>query len=74
MEPSTPLCEQIGNALRQSSLPPLRRIVVEQRGDVVVLTGRVQSYYQKQMAQETVLPLLGGRELANRVLVEQPES
>ncbi|QJW97429.1 hypothetical protein FTUN_5003 [Frigoriglobus tundricola] len=35
----------------------------------VVITGRVSSYYLKQMAQETVRPVLGARTLLNRVEV-----
>ena len=35
----------------------------------VVILGSVQSYYLKQLAQETVKPHLGGRLLLNRVMV-----
>ena len=34
-----------------------------------VLRGRVNSYFQKQLAQESVLPLLGERRLRNLVTV-----
>jgi hypothetical protein len=37
--------------------------------NAVVIRGVVPSYYLKQMAQETVMPLLGGRTLVNRVSV-----
>ena len=69
MVSATAIRDQVTQALQHSHLPPLRRIAVEQNGDVLVLTGRVQSYYYKQMAQETVLPLLAGRELANQLTV-----
>ena len=36
---------------------------------MVVINGRVSSYYLKQLAQEAVMPVLGGRELRNRVAV-----
>ncbi|HZY84411.1 MAG TPA: BON domain-containing protein [Gemmataceae bacterium] len=56
-------------ALRQSHLPPLRKLVLEETGDAVVIQGKVSSYYLKQLAQETVMPLLEGRRLHNRVVV-----
>jgi hypothetical protein len=56
-------------ALRQSPLPPLRKLVLEETGEAVVIQGKVSSYYLKQLAQETVMPLLDGRKLLNRVVV-----
>jgi hypothetical protein len=56
-------------ALRQSPLPPLRKLVLEETDGAVVIQGKVSSYYLKQLAQETVMPLLEGRQLLNRVVV-----
>jgi hypothetical protein len=56
-------------ALRQSPIPALRKLSVEETEHTVVLSGSVSSYYLKQLAQETVMPILGSRELDNRVLV-----
>jgi hypothetical protein len=42
---------------------------IEETESGVVISGRVSSYYLKQLAQETVLPLLDRRELVNRVTV-----
>jgi hypothetical protein len=42
---------------------------LEETDDTVVIRGVVPTYYLKQMAQETVMPVLGGRELHNRVSV-----
>ena len=56
--------------LRHSPIPALRRLRVEENDGQVVLTGSVASYYLKQLAQETVMPLLDGRRLDNRVCVE----
>ncbi|HKB35611.1 MAG TPA: BON domain-containing protein [Gemmataceae bacterium] len=56
-------------ALRQSPIPALRKLVVEENDASVVLVGSVSSYYLKQMAQETVMPHLDGRTLLNRVSV-----
>jgi hypothetical protein len=55
--------------LRQSPIPALRKLSVEESHTGVVITGRVSSYYLKQLAQEAVMPLLDHRELLNRVMV-----
>ena len=62
---SPPLAE----ALRRSKVPALRRVAVVQTDAEVILTGTVASYYLKQLAQETVLPLCEKRRLINRVEV-----
>jgi hypothetical protein len=56
-------------ALRHSPIPALRKLGVEETESTVVLMGSVSSYYLKQLAQETVMPVLEGRELLNRVAV-----
>ena len=60
-------------ALTSSPLGQLRRLVVTVDDTQVVITGQVSSYYLKQMAQETVRPVLGTRTLHNRVEVN-PEA
>ena len=68
---ATPLLTQSRalEALRQSPIPALRKLVVEETDGTVVLLGSVASYYEKQLAQETVMPFVDGRELHNRVMV-----
>ena len=56
-------------ALTSSPLGQLRRLIVIEDDTQVVITGQVSSYYLKQMAQETVRPLLGERTLLNHVEV-----
>jgi hypothetical protein len=56
-------------ALQHSPIPALRRLNIEESEQEVVLTGSVSSYYLKQMAQETILPVIGPRTLRNRVTV-----
>jgi hypothetical protein len=56
-------------ALRQSSHPALRRLALEESDSAIVITGRVSTYYLKQMAQEAVMPMRGVRILINRVTV-----
>jgi hypothetical protein len=55
--------------LRQSPIPALRKLCVEESEEAVVILGCVSSYYLKQLAQETVMPVLDGRQLLNRVNV-----
>jgi hypothetical protein len=55
--------------LRQSPIPALRHLSVEESDHSVILSGSVSSYYLKQLAQETIMPILGSRELHNRVSV-----
>jgi hypothetical protein len=56
-------------ALHHSPIPALRKLAVEETDSDVVLKGSVASYYLKQLAQETIMPVLAGRELHNHVLV-----
>jgi hypothetical protein len=56
-------------ALHHSPIPALRKLAVEESDTAVVLLGSVSSYYLKQLAQETVMSVLDGRELQNRVAV-----
>ncbi len=55
--------------LRESPIPALRRLLIEETEAIVLIKGKVPSYYLKQMAQEAIMPLLDGRALDNRVLV-----
>ena len=57
------------DVLITSPLPQLRRLVVTVNDVEVVITGRVSSYYMKQLAQEAIRPTLGDRRLLNRVEV-----
>ena len=60
---------QAERVLRQSPIPALRKLSVEESGSGIVISGRVSSYYLKQLAQETVMPLLDHRQLLNQVTV-----
>jgi hypothetical protein len=59
----------IVRALTQRNMPALRRVSVEETDTTIVLTGTVPSYYMKQLAQESALPLCGQRRLVNRIEV-----
>jgi len=58
---------QAAQALRLSSHPALRRLIVEGTEQALIISGRVTSYYLKQLAQEAVMPVRGPLELVNRV-------
>lgn len=55
--------------LAASSQCEVRRLEVSADGGVVTLTGRVSSFYFKQLAQESLKRALAGRTLCNRVEV-----
>jgi hypothetical protein len=63
---------QAEQALRQSRIPALRKLRVEDTEEALILDGAVGSYYLKQLAQEAVMPILGHRTLQNRVTVVRP--
>lgn len=55
--------------LRQHERPELRALSVSVSPYQIVLTGRVTSFYLKQLAQECVRPAAGGRLVVNRIAV-----
>jgi hypothetical protein len=69
MTPPLVLNSPVELVLRESPLPALRRLSIQETEASVMILGRVPSYYMKQLAQETVMPVLGGRSLVNRVTV-----
>jgi len=69
MSPTAAAVSPAAEALKRSAHPALRQLCVEETEAAVVITGRVSSYYLKQLAQETLMPLRGTRELHNRVSV-----
>ncbi len=58
---------QATHALKRSSHPALRRLSVEGTEGNLVLSGQVSSYYLKQLAQETIMPIRGELGLVNHV-------
>ena len=47
----------------------LRFLRVDRSANQLELTGRVGSYYHKQLAQETIRNIAGGMQMVNRVQV-----
>jgi hypothetical protein len=66
MSSTTLESSRASQALRASALPALRRLSLQETEAVVVINGRVSSYYLKQLAQEAIMPTLDGRELQNQ--------
>lgn len=56
--------------LAKSPIAEVRRIRVEQDGNRVLLSGRVRSFYAKQMAQETIRHAGDGLHIVNSVNVD----
>ena len=69
MSTSTLEQSRLALALCRSPIPALRKLTLDESDNSIILQGRVTSYYLKQLAQETLLPLLEGRQLLNRVQV-----
>jgi hypothetical protein len=69
MSPTIVEHTRASQALGRSAIPALRKLSLEETEAVVVINGRVSSYYLKQLAQEAIMPVLEGRELRNRVAV-----
>lgn len=58
------------SALHSSPIRILRDLRVDQDGETLVLSGRVQSFYQKQLAQELVRTVAAECELINSIHVQ----
>ena len=46
-----------------------RHLRVEETDESIIISGKVSSYYLKQLAQETIMPVRGSLLLINQVLV-----
>lgn len=53
--------------LAESSVRELRLLRVDRSANDLRLTGRVRSFYHKQLAQEAVRSVAGGLQVVNRV-------
>jgi len=54
-------------ALQASPIFALREVRVEQTGESLLLSGRVSSFYHKQLAQEVVRAVANGVEVVNTI-------
>lgn len=69
MSTSTLEQSRLALALQCSPIPALRKLRLDETETSIIIQGQVTSYYLKQLAQETILPLSNGRQLLNRVHV-----
>lgn len=53
--------------LANSSVRDLRSLRVDNKANELQLSGRVRSFYHKQLAQETVRSVAAGMQVVNRV-------
>ena len=64
------LCQKAVDALQRSHIFALRDLEVNLVGDDLVVSGRVESYYYKQMAQEVIRAEVPATRLINQVKVD----
>jgi osmotically-inducible protein OsmY len=57
-------------ALSTSPIYVLRELQVKRIDDALILSGRVDTYYHKQLAQEVVRAVSGGLNLVNSIIVD----
>jgi hypothetical protein len=60
---------QAKSVLARSRIFDLRKLCVESDGDCLVLRGKVDSFYHKQLAQELVRSAVEGTEVVNAINV-----
>ena len=58
------------SALMASPIYALRQLNVERSGGTLLLSGRVETFYYKQMAQEAVRTVCDGLQVVNSVDVD----
>ena len=66
-----PLLHRIDSAIRKNPFVLHRRVFLESTQGKVILRGRVDSYYQKQMVQEVLRGMDGIAEISNELEVEE---
>jgi hypothetical protein len=59
------------SALRNSPIQALRDIRVERDGEMLILSGMVETFYLKQLAQEALRGLTPGLHLVNEIFVNE---
>ena len=64
---TTHVATQAAHALKKSSHPALRNLSVEGAEGNLIISGKVSSYYLKQLAQETIMSVREGLRLVNKV-------
>ncbi len=61
------------SALAASPIYELRDLLVEQAGESLLISGRVTSFYHKQLAQEIVRTVVGSVQVVNSIHVDKED-
>jgi osmotically-inducible protein OsmY len=73
-----PRSESVAQAAKarlcQNPYSPVQRVTCECRAGILILRGRVPTYYHKQIAQEAVSGLEGVEQVVNETEVVRPAS
>ena len=73
-EPSVPtVLRAVNKRLQSSTYSSLRTIKCEQRRGILILQGVVPTFYEKQLAQETVRHIPGVDKIRNEIDVVHPK-
>ena len=60
----------VRDAFLTSPIHGLRELEVEQHGDSILISGKVNSFYQKQLAQEVVRHMHPDVQIVNSIVVD----
>jgi len=60
----------VQRALQSTHYPPLRTVRVRETGGTIVISGRVPTYFMKQMAQAVAMAVAFDRTLRNELQVD----
>ena len=66
---ATDVCQQAQQALTTSPIHAMHELRVERENDTMILSGRVDTFYHKQLAQEIVRAAIQGQPLINSIRV-----
>lgn len=61
-------------ALAETSVSDLRFLRIDENEDQLHVSGRVRSFYHKQLAQEAIRPVANGRQVVNSIDVCRGEA
>jgi hypothetical protein len=70
LDSATQVQSRAQSVLSTSPIYDLRELTVDQVEDAIMISGRVSSYYHKQLAQETVRAVSEGFQVVNSVDVD----
>ncbi|AMV33569.1 BON domain protein [Pirellula sp. SH-Sr6A] len=68
----SPLLHRIDRVIQSSPHAPRRKVFLESAAGRIVLRGKVDSFYQKQMIQESLRGIEGVERICNQLEVEEP--